>query len=133
MINKVTLVGRVGKDPEQHQLETGIVVNFSLATSERWKDKSGEKQESTEWHNCKAFGSLAEIITKYVKKGDLLYIEGKIKTRSWEKDGTKHYATDIVCNTVKMLSGKSERPQDESVPSENYTQNKDIGPSNLPW
>ena len=108
MINKVTLVGRVGKDPEQHQLETGIVVNFSLATSEKWTDKNGEKQESTEWHNCKAFGPLAEIIVKYVKKGDLLYIEGKIKTRSWEHDGSTRYATEIVCNVMQMLGNKPE-------------------------
>lgn len=108
MINKCTLVGRVGKDPEVTELNSGIVVNFSLATSEKWKDKEGVKQESTEWHNIKSFGSLAEVFRKYVKKGDLIYIEGKIKTRSWETDGKKHYATDIVCHTMQMLGGKKD-------------------------
>jgi len=108
MVNKSILVGRVGQDPESKQLETGMVVNFSLATSEKWKNKAGEKQESTEWHNCKAFGSLADIIHTYVKKGDLIYIEGKIKTRSWEADGVKKYTTDIVCHTMQMLGGKKD-------------------------
>jgi len=114
MVNKIILVGRVGQDPEKHQLESGIVVNFSLATNEKWKDKQGEKQEATEWHNLKAFGSLADIISNFVKKGDLLYVEGKIKTRSYEKDGVKKYSTDIICNTMQMLGGKTE-PQENEV------------------
>ena len=105
MVNKVILVGRIGKDPEKHQLESGIVVNFSLATNEKWKDKQGEKQESVEWHNCKAFGSLADIINTHVKQGDLIYVEGKVKTRSYEQDGVKKYSSDIVCYTMQMLGG----------------------------
>lgn len=113
MINKATLIGRVGGDPEQHQLTTGIVVNFSLATTEKWKNKDGEQQEETQWHSIKAFGSLADIINTYVKKGDLLYVDGKIKYRSWEKDGVKHYATDIVCFNMQMLGGKKDVTEPE--------------------
>ena len=115
-VNKVILVGSVGKDPESKVMPNGnAVVNFSLATSESWKDKSGQQQESVEWHRCVCFGKLAEIIAQYVKKGSKLYLEGSLKTRSWEKDGVKQYATEIVISEMQMLDGK---PAESSQPSQ---------------
>lgn len=110
MMQKMSLIGRMGKDPETKTLASGdVVVNFSVATSEKWTDKNGEKQESTEWFNCTAYKKLAEIIHKYLTKGSLVYLEGKMKTRSWEdKNGEKRYATDLVVSEMKMLGGKSE-------------------------
>src|SRR5579871_1706299 len=97
-VNRVILVGRTGKDPEVRYLENNVAVaKFSLATSESYKDKSGNKVESTEWHNIVLWRGLAEVAEKYVRKGSLLYIEGRIKSRSWEdKDGVKKYITEIV-------------------------------------
>jgi single-strand DNA-binding protein len=108
-VNKVILVGRVGKDPEVRYLDNNVpVAKFSLATSESYK-KDGQKVETTEWHNIVLWRGLAEVAEKYVRKGTLLYIEGKIKSRNWEdKDGKKHYATDIVGDNMTMLGGKSE-------------------------
>jgi single-strand DNA-binding protein len=102
MVNKAILVGRVGKDPEVQTSTSGkTVAKFSLATTEKYKDK-----ETTEWHNIILWNKLAEIAGKFVNKGSLLYIEGKITTNSWEKDGAKHYKTEIIGNTMKMLSSK---------------------------
>jgi single-strand DNA-binding protein len=114
-VNKVILVGLVGKDPESKVMPNGTaVVNFSLATSDSWKDKSGQQQESVEWHKLVCFGKLAEIIAQYVKKGSKLYLEGSLKTRSWDKDGVKQYATEIVVGEMQMLDGK---PQESSQQS----------------
>ena len=115
-VNKVILVGSVGKDPESKVMPNGnAVVNFSLATSESWKDKnSGQQQESVEWHRCVCFGKLAEIIAQYVKKGSKLYLEGSLKTRSWEKDGVKQYATEIVISEMQMLDGKHQESNQQS-------------------
>ncbi len=109
-INKATLIGNVGKDPEVKFLPSGAAVaNFTLATSERFKDKGGEFQERTEWHNLVAFQRLAEIVRDYVKKGSKLYVEGRIQTRSWDdKDNQKHYKTEIVVNDLVLLSGRGE-------------------------
>lgn len=110
MLNKVQLIGRVGKDPEIRYTNGGkAIANFSIATSESYKDKqTGEKVEKTEWHNISAFDRLAEIIGEYVKKGALLYVEGKIQTRKYEKDGVERYATSILIHEMKMLGGRSE-------------------------
>lgn len=109
-VNKVILIGRVGKDPEIRHTESGnAVANFSIATSEKWKDKQGNQQEEVEWHNIVIWGKLAEIVEKYVVKGELLYMEGKNKTRSWEKDGVTRYSTEVVCNTMNMLGNKTEQ------------------------
>lgn len=106
--NKVNLIGRLGKDPEIKRLESGqIVANFSIATSETFKDKEGQKQEKTEWHNIVAWGKLAEIIEKYVKKGDEIVVEGKLTNRSWEdKEGHKRYTTEVLVREMLMLGGK---------------------------
>ena len=116
-VNKVILLGNVGTDPESKQIPSGAVINFSLATSESWKDKnSGEQKEQTEWHRVVIFGKLAEIAGQYVKKGSKLYIEGSLRTRSWEQDGQKRYATEIVANEMQMLDGKPEGQQAAQKP-----------------
>jgi single-strand DNA-binding protein len=107
-VNKVILVGRLGKEPEVRNLDNGaIVANFSIATSESYKDRTtGEKKEVTEWHNIVLWRGLAEIAQKYVHKGDLIYIEGKLRTRSWEKDGVTRYTTEVVADNMTMLGSK---------------------------
>jgi len=110
-VNKCILVGRLGKDPETRYTASGTAVtNFSLATSEEWKDKnSGEKQEKTEWHNIVTFGKLAEICGEYLKKGSECYVEGSLTTEKWtDKSGNDRYTTKIKCNEMQMLGGKSE-------------------------
>lgn len=108
-VNKVILVGRLGADPEVRTLENGTKVSsIRLATSERYKDRNGNQQESTEWHNVVLWRGLADITEKYLKKGDQVYIEGRIKTRKWtDKDGNDRYSTDIVANEMTMLGGAS--------------------------
>ena len=105
MINKVILVGNLGRDPEVSYTPSGMAVaKFSVATSEKWKDKnSGEMQERTEWHRITAFGRLGEICGEYLAKGRQVYIEGRLQTSSWEKDGITRYSTDIIANEMKML------------------------------
>jgi single-strand DNA-binding protein len=109
-VNKVILVGNVGKDPEVRYLENGAAVcNFSLATSESFRNKNGERETRTEWHNIVLWRSLAEVAEKYVRKGSQLYIEGQIRTRSWDdQNGAKHYTTEIFANSMQMLGRKSD-------------------------
>ena len=108
-VNKVILVGRLGKDPETRYMTNGeAVTNVTLATSENWKDKSGEKQEKTEWHNLVFYRRLAEVAGEYLKKGSQIYVEGKIQTRKWQdKEGKDRYTTEIIVNEMQMLGGKS--------------------------
>jgi single-strand DNA-binding protein len=108
-VNKVILIGRLGKDPETRYMTSGeAVTNCTLATSENWKDKSGEKQEKTEWHNLVFYRRLAEIAGEYLKKGSQIYVEGKLQTRKWQdKDGKDRYTTEIVVNEMTMLGGKA--------------------------
>jgi len=107
-VNKVILVGRLGKDPEVRNLENGVTVtNFTVATSESYKDKTtGDKKEITEWHNIVLWRGLADVAAKYLHKGDMVYIEGKLRTRSWEKEGVTRYTTEIVGDNMTMLSTK---------------------------
>jgi len=117
MINKAILVGRLGKDPDVRFTPDGMqVTNFTMATDEQWKDKNGEKVQKTEWHRIVTFNKLAEICGKYLVKGKLVYIEGRIQTRSWEdKEGVKRYTTEINASDMKMLSGdKSGEPKSSS-------------------
>ncbi len=106
-INKVILIGRLGKDPDVRDAPSGdTVTNFSIATSEEWKDKStGEKKERTEWHRIVAFRRLGEICGEYLSKGSQVYIEGRLQTRSWEKDGETKYTTEVVASNVQFLGG----------------------------
>ena len=108
-VNRVILIGRLGKDPETRFMPNGeAVTNVSLATSENWKDKSGEKHEKTEWHNLTFYRRLAEVAGEYLKKGSMIYVEGKIQTRKWQdKEGNDRYTTYIIVNEMQMLSSKS--------------------------
>ena len=107
-VNKVILVGRLGKDPEVRNLENGAsVANFTMATSETYKDKTtGDRKEITEWHNIVLWRGLADIAAKYLHKGDQVYIEGKLRTRSWEKEGVTRYTTEIVGDNMTLLGSK---------------------------
>src|ERR1700761_1762854 len=110
-VNKVILIGNVGKDPEVKFLPSGqAVANFTLATTDRTKDKQGEWQDRTEWHNLTAYQRTAEIIRDYVKKGSKIYVEGRIQTRSWDDQasGQKRYRTEIIVNDLVLLSGRGE-------------------------
>jgi len=122
-VNKVILIGNVGKDPIVREISspTGNFksANFSLACSEKWKDKSGEKREKTEWINCQATNGLAGIIEKYVGKGDKLYIEGKYKTSTWERKGEKQYMTFVEVLTMEMLGSRN---RDQSPTNNNEPQ-----------
>ena len=144
-VNKVILIGRLGKDPEVRNLDNGAVVaNFSIATSESYKDRTtGEKKEITEWHNIVVWRGLAEISQKYLHNGDMVYIEGKLRTRSWEKDGVTRYTTEIVADNMNMLSPKTgggggsdytsqERPQTEAMRA-NPMENVSTGTDDLPF
>lgn len=116
-VNKVILVGNLGKDPEVRHLESGAAVaNFSIATTETYKDRNtGERKEVTEWHNVVLWRGLAEIAEKYLKKGSQVYVEGKLRTRSWEKDGVTRYTTEIVGDNMTMLGGKTGGDQQQAT------------------
>ena len=107
-VNKVTLIGTLGRDPEVRYLPNGnAVANLSLATDESYNDKStGQKVEQTEWHRLTVYGRLAEICQQYLKKGSRAYFEGRLRTREWEKDGVKRYTTEIICNDMMMLDSR---------------------------
>lgn len=108
-LNKVQLIGRLGADPELKYTPAGkATATISLATNEAWKDADGNKKESTDWHRVVAWGKLAEIMGQYLKKGSLVYVEGKIKTRSYDQDGAKKYITEIIAHGMEMLGGKSD-------------------------
>lgn len=115
-VNLVILIGNLGRDPETKYLPSGgAVTNITLATSESWKDKtSGQQQERTEWHKVVFFNRLAEIAGEYLKKGSKVYIEGALRTRSYDKDGQKHYTTEIVANEMQMLDGRGGQQADHS-------------------
>lgn len=122
-VNKVILVGNVGKDPEiQYVSENIPVARFTLATSETYKDKNGEKVTNTEWHNIVVWRGLAQVVEKYVKKGTQLYIEGKITHRQYEKDGVTKYFTEIVANNMQMLSRVGETLSSNETDSPENTQ-----------
>ena len=134
-VNKVILLGNVGKDPEIRSTGGGtMVANFTLATSDRQKDASGNWQDRTEWHNLVAFTRLAEIVRDYVKKGSKLYVEGKIRTRSWDdkESGQKRYRTEIIVNDLSLLSGREDGSSSggysrQSSPATNMDQRQPAG------
>lgn len=108
-VNKVILVGNLGKDPEVRYMPSGeAIANITVATTDSWKDKSGEKQERTEWHRVAFFGKLAEIAGEYLKKGSQVYVEGRLQTRKWQdKEGQDRYTTEIVADRMQMLGSRS--------------------------
>ena len=133
-VNKVTLIGNLGNDPEMKALPSGNqVANLSIATTDSWRDKnSGEMQERTEWHRVVCFERLAEICGQYLRKGSRIYIEGSLRTRSWEQDGQKRYTTEIIGREMMMLDGRGDtdvtsrspvqsRSQSESAPQQAVT------------
>ena len=133
-VNKVILVGRLGRDPELKYAPSGrAVANFSVATNESWKDKEGNKQERTDWHRIVAWGKLAEIIGEYVKKGSLVYIEGRLQTRDYEdSNGVKKYITEVVASDMTMLGSKGGGDMKQSAPA--YYNGGDPGPEDdLPF
>lgn len=103
-LNRAQIIGRLGQDPESRQAGASTVCRFSVATSEKWKDKQGQDQERTEWHRITIWGKLAEICQKYLTKGSLVFLEGKIQTRSWDDNGVTKYSTEIVGEKVQFLS-----------------------------
>ncbi len=128
-LNRVQLIGHLGRDPEARISQSGSgIVSFSMATTETYTNKAGEKVKSTEWHNITAFGKLADIMTKYLHKGDQVYIEGRLKTEQWERDGQKHNTIKIIADRMVMLGSPKERkeeggengyqmpPDDEDIP-----------------
>ena len=127
MVNKVILVGRVGKDPEVRHLDNDLAVaRFSLATDEVFRNKNGERTTRTEWHNIVMWRQLAEATEKYVTKGQLIYVEGKIRNQSWEKDGVKHYSVDIEADTFRFIS--SPRTGDKQDTTATTTQDISLPP-----
>jgi len=132
-VNKVILVGRLGKDPDVRNLENGATVaNFTMATSETYKDKTtGERKEITEWHNIVLWRGLADVAAKYLHKGDMVYIEGKLRTRSWEKEGVTRYTTEIVGDNMTMLGNKPHSGNQEysSAPRSSATSDEAGTPS----
>lgn len=112
-VNKVILVGRLGADPEVRYTNSGqAIARFNIATSEGWTDKNGEKQERTEWHRVVAWGKLAELCKEYLAKGKQVYIEGRLQTRSWEKEGQKRYTTEISASTIQFLGSPGATPRE---------------------
>ena len=118
-VNKVIVLGNLGKDPDLRHLPNGdAVCNFSLATTESWKDKEGNKQDKTEWHNIVIFRKLAEIAGNYLKKGRPVYIEGRLQTRKWQdKEGKDRYTTEIVADQMQMLGGRDEAKEVAKIPA----------------
>ena len=108
-VNKVILVGNLGRDPEMRYMPSGdALASFSIATTDNWKDKNGQKQERTEWHRISMFGKLAEIAGEYLKKGSSVYIEGRLQTRKWQdKEGNERQTTEVVADRMQMLGGRS--------------------------
>lgn len=121
-LNKVMLIGNAGKDPEIRHLENGVaVVTLPIATTERYKDRNGEVKEQTEWHNVVFWRSLADIVEKYVRKGSQLFIEGKLRTRSWEdQTGQKKYATEIVAENLRLLGRRGDNNDNQTQQSSQH-------------
>ena len=126
-VNKVILVGNLGKDPEVRYLDSGVAVaNFSLATTENYKNKEGERVSQTEWHNVVLWRGLAEVAEKYLKKGSSIYIEGKIRTRKWEdKEGVTRYSTEILGDNMTMLGGKPAAENTNEAPAKSSDKQAD--------
>ena len=128
-VNKVVLVGHLGGDPETRFTPSWTAVaNFNIATNESWKDANGELQDKTEWHRCVMFGKTAELAGELLKKGQLVYMEGKLQTRNWEdKDGIKRYTTEVVCDMFTMLGRKMDAENSQqAAPTSNSDEEDDL-------
>ncbi len=135
MVNKVILIGRLGADPEIRYTPSGAeVATFRIATSENWTNKSGEKEERTEWHRIVAWRNLAKICGEYLNKGRLVYIEGRLRTRQWEdKDGNKRTTTEIEATEMKMLGGGGEPRKTTKEPGADYTPPSPANEEDIPF
>jgi len=135
MLNKALLIGRLGADPEVRYTQDGnMVTNFTIATDEFWKDKSGERVQKTEWHRIVTFGKLAEICGNYLSKGKLVLIEGRIQTRSWDdRDGNKRYTTEIVASTMTMLDRKGQSDYQQGNSSDGPSGNTGLPNDDVPF
>ena len=133
-VNKVILMGNLGRDPEVRFMPNGeAVCNFSIATTDSWKDKAGEKQERTEWHNIVMYRRLAEIAGEYLKKGRPVYIEGRLQTRKWQtKEGQDRYTTEIIADSMQMLGGRDDNSSSQSSApqKDDFNQARDRASSN---
>ena len=133
-LNKVILIGNVGKDPDIRHLESGAsVASFSLATSEVYRDRNGERKETTEWHNIVAWRQLAELAANYIKKGSQIYVEGSIRTRTWDdQSGQKRYTTEIIASSIQLLGRRGDNPGasgDFGAPAPAYQQPQQAAPA----
>ncbi len=130
-VNKVIIVGNLGRDPEvRYMPDGGAIANISVATTDSWKDKSGEKQERTEWHRVAFFGKLAEIAGEYLKKGSQVYVEGSLRTRKWQdKEGKDRYTTEIVADRMQMLGsrGGGSEAMSQEAPAKEHAASKSEG------
>jgi single-strand DNA-binding protein len=134
-VNKVILIGNLGKDPETRFMPNGdAVCNFSIATTDSWKDKEGNKQERTEWHNIVIYRKLAEIAGQYLKKGSQVYLEGRLQTRKWQtKEGQDRYTTEIIADQMQMLGGRNDKEQQEPKPAQAPSADFDDFESDIPF
>ena len=122
-LNKVQLIGRLGQDPECRETATGMVANFSIATNEYWNDKSGVKQESTEWHNLVLWNKQAELARDYLRAGSQIYAEGRLQTSSWEtQEGEKRYKTEVVVRAIQFLDSKTDNAGSTPAPRQAQTE-----------
>lgn len=139
-VNKVILIGNIGRDPEtRYTAEGSAITNISIATTDSWKDKAtGERKEQTEWHRVTFFGRLAEVVSEYMERGSAIYVEGKLRTRKWtDKDGVERYTTEIIADSMQMLGRKSDgrnHPgspsyEGERAPAESRRTQADLGPT----
>lgn len=137
MLNQVQLIGRLGADPDCKTLASGkSVANVSLATTESWKDKdTGQKKEVTDWHRVVVYGALADVFAKWLHKGSLIYVQGRLKTRSWEdqKGGGKRYVTEVICDQMRMLGGKGEAREDSGQEQHSEPEAPAPGEEDLPF
>ena len=134
-VNKVFLLGRLGADPQLKYTPAGkACATLSIATTETWKDANGEKKDRTDWHRVVAWGKLAEVMGEWLKKGGLVFIEGRLQTRSWDDNGTKKYITEVVANQLEMLGGGKDRAETAGDTPEGSAGPQDAGePSDLPF
>lgn len=123
-VNKVILIGNLGRDPETRYSESGTAfTNFSIATTRKWKDKEGRPQDETEWHNITTFGRTAEVAGEYLRKGKPVYVEGRLRTRKWQdKEGNDRYTTEVVAEHIQFLSARDEEGSPKGKPRERYDQ-----------
>lgn len=133
-LNKAMVYGNLTRDPELKSLPSGMqVASFSLATNRTWNDKDGKKQEAVDYHNVTSFGKQAEVIAKYLTKGSPVYVEGRLQTQSWEKDGVKHYRTEIVVEQFQFGPKKEVAQSNDSAPVLPEYPTKDINPEDIPY